>query len=64
MEEIRLCRNCEQWFTTSQWRGNCKKYPFEKDKYSDETTPHADCRGRDFVDKQAKYQVAQEVKNG
>jgi len=46
------CRDCEYWFTTQQWKGNCRKYPFEKDKYSEEAT-RFNCP--DFVDKYAKY---------
>jgi hypothetical protein len=57
-----LCRNCEQWFTTSQWRGNCRKHPFEKDKYSQETVPNEDCKGKDFVDKYAKYKKEESCK--
>ena len=56
-----LCRNCESWYTTQQWMGNCKKHPFEKDKYSQECTPNHKCDGIDFVDKLDKYRK-QEVK--
>jgi len=56
---MRLCRDCEQWHTTKQWRGNCWKHPWERDKWS-ETASVPECR--DFVDKYAKYQtVRQEV---
>lgn len=64
---MRKCRVCESWFTTPDmqvWKGNCSKHPFKKDKYSETATPNEDCKGRDFVDKYAKYQAAQEVKSG
>lgn len=52
---INLCRNCEYWQPTQQWRGNCRKHPWEQDKYSDVATVYG-CK--DYVDKHAKYQVA------
>lgn len=39
MNEIKLCRTCDQWHTTSQWKGNCKKHPWEKDKWSETASP-------------------------
>jgi len=54
---MKLCRNCEHWYTTALWKGNCREHPFEKDKYSQEATPNAECGGRDYVDKLAKYKV-------
>jgi len=54
---MRLCRDCEQWHTTKQWRGNCWKHPWERDKYS-ETASVPDCR--DYTPKVVVplYQVA------
>ena len=55
---MRKCRDCEYWFTTSDmqvWKGNCKKHPFEKDKYSEDASV-PECP--DYVDKYNKYQVA------
>lgn len=56
---MKLCRNCEHWKDTSQWMGNCPKYPFEKDQWRQSTAPNYECkRNNGFVDKYAKYQVA------
>ena len=52
---MKLCRNCEEWYTTSQWMGNCKKHPWEKDRYSQDASAYG-CP--DYVDKSIKYQVA------
>lgn len=52
---MKLCRECEHWFTTKQWKGNCREHPWEKDQYSETAEPNLECGGRDFVDKYAKY---------
>ena len=49
---MNLCRNCEQWETTTQWKGKCKLHPWEKDRYSEDASV-PDCL--DYVDKLAKY---------
>lgn len=49
------CRNCIHWRATLQWKGNCLKHPWEKDKWS-ETASANGCP--DYKDKYAKYQVA------
>jgi hypothetical protein len=51
-----LCRNCEHWRDTLQWRGNCSRHPWEHDKYSEEAEPEQNCNGKDFMDKYIKYQ--------
>ena len=55
MKELKFCRNCEHWYTTVVWKGNCREHPWEKDKYSQEASVLG-CP--DYVDKYAKYQVA------
>jgi len=60
MKELKLCRNCEHWYTTPEmqpWKGNCREHPFGKDQYSEDATPNVECRGRDYIDKLAKYKV-------
>jgi hypothetical protein len=58
-----LCRNCEHWYDTRQWWGNCTKHPFlEHDKATEDTRPNEDCKGKDFIDKYIKYQKG--VKSG
>jgi hypothetical protein len=52
---MQLCRNCESWQTTSQWKGKCEIHPWKKDKYSEDASV-PDCP--DYVDKYAKYKVA------
>lgn len=37
--EIRLCRNCESWINTTQWRGDCQKHPWTKLKWSETASP-------------------------
>jgi len=54
MKELIMCRNCEHWETTAQWRGNCRKHPWEKDRWSEDASAEG-CR--DYVDKLAKYKV-------
>jgi len=39
MNEILKCRNCEEWYTTSQWRGNCKPHHTKKDRWSETASP-------------------------
>jgi len=47
MRELKWCRNCIQWRTTHPFMGNCKKRPWEKDKWSQD----ADALGcEDYVD--------------
>jgi len=56
---MRMCRDCEHWRITAQWRGTCSLHLWEKPKWSeDASVPNCP----DYVDKYAKYQVAQEVK--
>ncbi len=52
---MNLCRNCEHWYSTFVWRGNCNKHQWIKDKYSQDAEP-GDCR--DYVDKYEKYKLA------
>jgi len=59
---MQLCRNCEHWYDTLQWWGNCKIHPWKHDKATENTNPNEDCKGKDFVDKYIKYQ--KEAKNG
>jgi hypothetical protein len=33
---MNLCRNCVYWHSTRQWKGNCKKHPWPKDRYSED----------------------------
>jgi hypothetical protein len=56
---MKLCRNCEHWYTTQQWRGNCKKERWEIDKWS-QSTDAGDCPH--YVDKLDKYRQAVKVK--
>lgn len=56
---MRMCRDCEQWYSSAQWRGNCKLHPWDNDRWSETCEPSLECKGKDFVDKYAKYQVAQ-----
>lgn len=56
MNELIHCRNCEEWKRTVLWKGNCKKHPWKKDRYSEDAEPNQDCKGKDYVDKYAKYQ--------
>ena len=51
------CRNCEHWYTTAQWMGNCKLHPWQKDQWSQDAEPNAECQGKDYVDKYEKYRV-------
>lgn len=51
---MRLCRNCEHWYTTAQWYGNCEKHPWEYDKASEEAE-NSECT--DFLDKYEKYKT-------
>ena len=60
MQEIKFCRNCENWHTTSQWQGNCIKHPWENDKWSQGTTTGG-CT--DYYDKYEKYRIAQKEKH-
>ena len=59
MKAIRFCRNCEHWHTTRVWKGNCRKHPWDKNKYSQEARVSG-CP--DYVDKYTKYKVAEGVK--
>jgi len=54
MNEILKCRNCEYWYTTLQWKGNCLKHPWERDKYSEDALVNG-CP--DYEDKLAKYKT-------
>ena len=45
------CRECEEWYTTAQWKGNCRKHPWKKDKSSESASPNAACGGKNFRDK-------------
>jgi len=54
MKEILKCRNCEEWYTTSQWKGNCKEHLWKRDKYSEDASANG-CH--DYKDKLAKYKV-------
>jgi hypothetical protein len=56
MGEIMNCRNCLEWYSTALWRGNCRKHPWEKDRWSEHAEPNEDCQGKDYVDKYIKYQ--------
>ena len=56
MNEIKLCRNCEEWYTTSQWRGNCALHHTEKDRWSEDASANG-CT--DYKDKYAKYRAVE-----
>ena len=51
------CRNCKQWHYTAQWMGNCKLHPWQKEQWSQDAEPNAECQGKDYVDKYEKYRV-------
>jgi len=54
---IILCRNCKQWYSTAEWKGNCQLHPWEQDKWSETTEPNYECQGKDYVDKYEKLRV-------
>jgi len=54
---MKLCRNCEHWYSTAQWKGNCRLHPWGKDQWSDTATPNMSCNEEDYVDKMLKYRV-------
>ena len=54
---MKLCRNCDEWYTTSPWMGNCRKHPWEKDRYSQDASAYG-CP--DYVDKSEKYKFLAE----
>lgn len=57
-----MCRTCEHWYATAQWKGNCKLHNWQRDKWSETTEPSLDCKGKDYIDKYIKYQKG--VKSG
>lgn len=60
MNDIKFCRNCIYWETTSNWRGNCGKHPWEDDKYSQDASPNTmGCR--DYTERQIKMLLAKEI---
>ena len=54
MGEIKLCRNCEHWYTTRQWMGYCTLHDTEKDRWSESASANG-CK--DYTDKYVKYKV-------
>lgn len=55
---MKHCRDCAYWYTVTQWKGNCKIYPWHKDKYSQDTTADG-CR--DYEDKYIKLKALKEA---
>jgi len=31
---MKWCRDCKYWVPKGHWQGNCRLYPWHKDKYS------------------------------
>lgn len=60
MNDLKFCRDCIHWQTTSGWKGNCTKHPWPKDKYSQDASPNTmECI--DYEDKQIKVTTLKEA---
>jgi hypothetical protein len=50
---MNLCCNCEEWYLTKPFMGNCPIHHWKEDKYSQDADA-GDCP--DFKDRYAKYE--------
>lgn len=46
---------CQHWQTTYEWKGNCRKHPWTRDRYNQDATT-GDCP--DYEDRIQQYAVA------
>jgi hypothetical protein len=56
---MKHCRDCIQWYYTSQWKGNCARHPWYKDKYSEDATADG-CE--DYIDKRLAESAKEALK--